>query len=81
MNELFEAKKTELEIKYADRIAGIAEANGFGENATIDKGVAFDFLASNVERGTNYVGGGECTVEEWTELIEDFKALRILGRG
>lgn len=80
MNELFEAKKAELEVKYADRIAGISEANGFGDNPTVDKGVAFDFLASNVERGTNYIGGGECTVEEWDELIADFKALRALAR-
>jgi hypothetical protein len=76
MNELFEAKKAELEVKYADRIAGIATA----QEPEVDLGVGFEMLASNVERGTNYVGGGECTVEEWSALIEDFKALRATAR-
>lgn len=73
-NEKFVAKEMELKTKYADIIAGIAEAN------EMDLGVGFDMLAANVERGTNYVGGGDCTALEWTELIEDFKALRALAR-
>lgn len=76
MNELFENKMKELKLKYEDRIAGIATA----QEPEVDLGVGFDMLAANVERGTNYVGGGECTVEEWTELIEDFKALRATAR-
>lgn len=75
MNELFKAKKTELEAKYEDRIRGIGDVNDVG------MGVAFDMLVANAERGTAYPGGGDCTVDEWSEIVADVAELRALGRG
>lgn len=74
INVEFKAKKTELETKYAYKIAGLGIAND------VDKGVAFDMLAANVERGAQYKGAGECTTEEWAELIKDFADLKALAR-
>lgn len=73
-NELFDKKKEELEAKYGDRIAGLAAAN------SVDLGVGFDMLLSNVESHTGYAGGGKCTTEEWAELCKDVADLRALGR-
>lgn len=75
MNELFIAKKEELEKKYDARVRGISKANN------VDMGVAFDMFVANAERGTAYPGGGECTTEEWAEIIQDVKDMRALGRG
>ena len=75
MNELFTAKKEELEAKYDERIRGIAIEND------VDLGVAFDMLVANAERGTAYPGAGNCTVEEWAEIVKDVADLRALGRG
>ena len=70
MNAIFNEKLDNLKLKYATRIAGIAVAN------EVDLGVATDMLISNAERGTAYAGGGECTVEEWAEIVADVKDLR-----
>jgi len=74
-NELFCVMKEELEAKYSERISGIAIEND------VDLGVAWDMFVANAERGTAYAGGGDCTVEEWAEILEDVKNLRALGRG
>lgn len=74
INKVFAEKKAELEAKYHDRVAGISKTQN------VDMGVAFDMLISNAERGTNYTGGGEATVEEWAELIKDAKVLRETAR-
>lgn len=81
-NELFIAKETELENKYYDRIFGISLTNSVDDGKTlgVDMGVAFEMFLANAEKGAGYQGGGECTAEEWTEILEDVKALRALGR-
>ena len=75
INEAFTKKREELEAKYHDRIAGISRA------CDVDMGFAWDRFVANAERGTAYPGGGDCTVDEWSEIVADVATLRALGRG